>query len=732
MYKYTNAFTNRSGDSLAGYFARVFDSDGNQADLFADDSGTPIATVSGVANAALSDENGMFRWYIAGGTYDIRFYDANDVFVAPAEIGVPMIDATAITVDLSADTGATLVGTPTGTVQASLDARPTSAALAASGGAATVGTSAGVNAEQMFALSPLPLTAFASLQAAIEGASDQGRDLALRGTINLATAQAATLSGNLRIIMEAGTVIQYTGGAQIDRLVTITCAGYNLQIVGNASTFDGNNKANRPLAVYNQESSEPDCDVSGLTIQNARMIAGQGFNVGATGLNIQGSFNKVTVTGLNFIDITRAAGSGVSSSYGSCGLLILHSGGTQRARHVRISNITGDNVSTDDAAASVDRVDCDLMIINQGGLTNEGLGDSCKIDRVTANEVLGRGVKCITSCVPIINDVEFSLSQTGIVGAGSSSAVNCQLGVGIVTKVRSTLRGTALTAGSNHTAVSFFSSDTRTAAIGSMTVDDLLLDCNVSGAVRCEALVGVENSSATDTTRKIAVLSKLVVLGQPIGGIVSIGNNGTTKSGTPDPFLLDIDGFDGELTRCAIRSGGSPANMQASFRSVRNTGSTVDAVKRNDGAALGELFGVVADAGGNTGIAKHNGGVPLVPSISGPLLTPTDVGTSRMSGLTILLGRFLAASESVELPAGFVGSALLVMGANNSGAPGLFHTNSGNTITSVQAAAGITVGSSGTDPGGSQIAVWKSSSGTKLTVKNNSATSRYVLVMSFG
>lgn len=109
MFKYTNAFTNRSGDSLPGYFARLYDSGGNLVSIYADASETPISTVSGVANAALSDENGMFRWYVANGTYDIRFYDANDVFVS-VETGVPMVDAGALTVDLSDSGGAAMVG----------------------------------------------------------------------------------------------------------------------------------------------------------------------------------------------------------------------------------------------------------------------------------------------------------------------------------------------------------------------------------------------------------------------------------------------------------------------------------------------------------------------------------------------------------------------------------------------------------------------------------------------
>lgn len=109
MFKYTNAFTNRSGDSLPGYFARLYDSGGNLVSIYADASETPISTVSGVADAALSDENGMFRWFVANGTYDIRFYDANNVFIS-VETGVPMVDADALTTDLAASGGAALVG----------------------------------------------------------------------------------------------------------------------------------------------------------------------------------------------------------------------------------------------------------------------------------------------------------------------------------------------------------------------------------------------------------------------------------------------------------------------------------------------------------------------------------------------------------------------------------------------------------------------------------------------
>lgn len=125
MYQYLNAFTNRSGDALPGYFARLFDAGGNVVALFSDNNGTPIATVSGVANAALSDDNGMFRWFVANGTYDMRFYDSNDTFVS-AETGVPMIEASGVYSDLASDEagkGASLVVMESGdTVQDAIDA----------------------------------------------------------------------------------------------------------------------------------------------------------------------------------------------------------------------------------------------------------------------------------------------------------------------------------------------------------------------------------------------------------------------------------------------------------------------------------------------------------------------------------------------------------------------------------------------------------------------------------
>lgn len=90
LNKFYQAVTNRSGDALPGYYVRLFDSTGAQITLYADESLTPIASVSGMADAAVTNENGMAAFWHESGIYDIRYYDTNDTY-RDAEPSVPLI-----------------------------------------------------------------------------------------------------------------------------------------------------------------------------------------------------------------------------------------------------------------------------------------------------------------------------------------------------------------------------------------------------------------------------------------------------------------------------------------------------------------------------------------------------------------------------------------------------------------------------------------------------------------
>lgn len=75
MFHYYESITNTSGDSLAGYFARVLDTGSGEAiPLYADNSGTPIVTVSGQADMAVTDSAGNLSFYLDPGTYNLDLY----------------------------------------------------------------------------------------------------------------------------------------------------------------------------------------------------------------------------------------------------------------------------------------------------------------------------------------------------------------------------------------------------------------------------------------------------------------------------------------------------------------------------------------------------------------------------------------------------------------------------------------------------------------------------------
>lgn len=109
MFKYYNALQNKSGDVLPGYLVRLFTAGGDPVDIFADNSGTPIANDSGVANAAKADDLGMVRFWVENGTYTLNLYDTSDNFKG-AETSVPMMDAGALADDLASTSGAASVG----------------------------------------------------------------------------------------------------------------------------------------------------------------------------------------------------------------------------------------------------------------------------------------------------------------------------------------------------------------------------------------------------------------------------------------------------------------------------------------------------------------------------------------------------------------------------------------------------------------------------------------------
>ncbi|MFD1104266.1 hypothetical protein [Sphingobium olei] len=76
MYHWFDLVVNdRTGIPIPDVIARAYDTvTGALADIYADESGTPIDTVSGIANAAKTDSGGNYDFFIDDGNYDVQLF----------------------------------------------------------------------------------------------------------------------------------------------------------------------------------------------------------------------------------------------------------------------------------------------------------------------------------------------------------------------------------------------------------------------------------------------------------------------------------------------------------------------------------------------------------------------------------------------------------------------------------------------------------------------------------
>lgn len=88
-FHYFEALTNTSGDSLIGYFFRALNGT-DVAPIYADDSGTPIVSVSGRDNMSKTDAEGNVSFYITPGTYNIEIYGPDGTTFYKPIPNVPM------------------------------------------------------------------------------------------------------------------------------------------------------------------------------------------------------------------------------------------------------------------------------------------------------------------------------------------------------------------------------------------------------------------------------------------------------------------------------------------------------------------------------------------------------------------------------------------------------------------------------------------------------------------
>ena len=539
---------------------------------------------------------------------------------------------------------------------------------------------------------------------------------------NYAVTSAISIAA-VHIICEGAVTITYTGSAHINRVLAISTNGVSASITGTLIVI-GNDKANIGIFITNNSATRAPLLLGDIEARNCRMVSGNGFNGGAAGITIRGNFTTVMFDRLWAKDIGRAAGTGSISNFGTNGVIIDRDSSGYAALVVSGTVCGAENISCDDTPGSAGAVDVDAVAIFQ----NDESGAACEIGLVSSINTEGRGFKGQTFRATHINQISVVRSVSGITGGVAD--VNMQYCEGTIDRCDIVYSGDAdVVHGQGTTCIAYFTSSSRTDGYGVAPIRNITIRDNcTSGTATINYVSNIEYRVA-NTKDKFGSIENVILLGRSAKALVAIGNGGASGYGR---LLLKIDGFVGELTSGLIANEIAPPNLFANVSRVWNTGTTVPAIYRIDAAPLGNIFGKIIDNGGNIGILKYRGtgGLPGLVDDGVNGFTQNSVA----AGLSPLISGAFAQNVTVQTDKFGVtpGNGLLIMGTPEYGPPGIY-TTSGNTITTVTASLGVVVGSGGVDPGtGIDFNVWKSDSGTRLSIKNAGATTRPFFVLVIG
>jgi hypothetical protein len=585
-------------------------------------------------------------------------------------------------------------------------------------GIASVGNP--VNARDYGAVNDGVTDAFAAFTAAAAAAVANNVPMLIPAG-SYATSSALSFAA-MDIICDGTVTITYTGTAHINRVLSMSLAGLPASISGKL-VVNGSNKANIAVFVINDNATRVSLSLGDVEGRSCRMISGSAFNAGSAGVIVRGNFTTVLFDRLWAKDIGRAAGTGSPSNFGTNGVIIDRDSSARAALIVSGPICGAENITCDDTPGSPGAVDVDGVAIFQ----NDETGAACKISLVSSVDAEGRGFKAQTYRATNINQISIvrSVSST----TGGNADVNMQYCEGAVDKCDIVYSGNADTVhGQGTTCVTYFTDLNRTDGFGVAPIRNLTVRDNcTSGTATIDAITCIAYN-AVNSTNKFGSIENVLLLNRTAKSLINIINNGASGYGR---FLLKIDGFVGGLTAGLIGCLNAPTNLLAGVSRVWNTGTAVPAVYRTDAAALGNNFGKIIDNGGNIGILRYRGTGGLPGLVDDGVNGFTSLSVA--AGLSPLISGDFAQNVTTQTDKfGVVpGNGLLIMGTPDYGAPGIY-TTSGNTITTVQSAVGVAVGSGGVDPGGIDFNVWKTDSGTRLSIKNAGATTRPFFVLVIG
>lgn len=742
MFKYYNPLLSKNGDVLPGRYVRLFTAGGAEVDLFADESGTPISTESGVANAAVSDTLGMVRFYVANGTYDIRLYDEGDNFVS-AEVGVPMLDAGGVYDDLAstdAEKGAALVKFSSGdtvedlasdaagkgaslvtmegggSAEAAILARPTATALASSTGGAMVGLAQGNVAQAVKWTTPQ------MHGAAGDGATDDATAIAAAiasgdpidwggFTYRIASQIAQTVTSKIQWRGNGATIVY--DGAHAEYAIRLSdTAGVPIEI--NGITIDGGKLCNKPLDVRNNTSLATPTTFRARDLIAKEAKRDDAFADGA-GMQFRGSFDLIHLVGGGVSDCELPAGQGTSGSIGISGIDITWYSTTSYARRVILDGVSIEKVYSSDLDYKDDQDGLNYRAPTDGSKKVPSLL-VCK--NSDFRNCYGRSIKTQVRST-IVTDNHFSRDE-GFNGFVGNPEIDSQT-------------GDLIAEGNIFDYANDYVPSVCVGVSGSVARP---------GMATCNNIVNLESGMTLPvfalTFPSTGVMSSQLIEGNKIYGTVTRffdyivngpDNFATLKGNWVQEVALDTT-TDRALVR--VTPGGGTGPHRASIELIGNIYAGTETVALVRDAVPGNSMFSTPTSSNNRGftvrstMAANAGGlktnVPARIGRVGPLLDPANAGAGYHETLNANIG----AGATVTFPVNQTSGAIILFAAAFTQNTYATIMSIGNVNLVINKGSGVEVGQT-SEPGSGTFRIWISAA-NEISVKNNDSSARNVML----
>lgn len=601
MFHWFGVVQNSRGDALAGWQVECVQvADGQTVvPIFADESGTAIASVSGVTNRAVADNSGNYDFFVPEGTYSLKFYNSAGVFQRSQRY-------------------LTMYG-------------------------------ANANVVGVGSLDTFYSRAYPSLAAAFDAFITNGGTLVIDSDHNIPAPIVRTaLDGkSYTIKTDKRRKLTYTGTATGDAMIRFNIgAGVTAPIEIEASLeLDADRKAAVCLAVLSSASGNDRANFimrGDLVFRNSRSLVGTGYE--ANGFFVNGGYKDVVVQDFEIYDISAPVGATVPGSRGCRGYQIFGTlGTTTSAERIFVGRHKVVNVLNDETPGTTNYIEMDNIIFQsaegalQAPVVEDGYYENCPGRAIKIFAPFGGG---------IVRNIRDVLSVPAVTGGGSPR-INFQHGNGTVEKCEFTF--TAGAAGSTITPISFantaYALPSKPIRVSGITVDDATGDTQ-------PCVVDLRRSPTSTVTPATVTIDN--VRSNGLYEAFSL----TGSLGRDLNAYVTLHQINLRLTQALIKTDDVQSYLRASLTNVHNTSGTTVPARRllsnamattawGDWEADGPCTGLAVYYGAWRGVSGWTNGV-RGQGVGGVEAIPA-YGTSEISGRCTLPAMTIAAGASVTV-----------------------------------------------------------------------------------